>query len=458
MKPDLRRLFRTTAGRTAVRSTGWFALFTLLCIGLAYLAQVHYIKQDIADEISAELKVLTELHQQRGLPALVQEVTARQARSRGEPRLYGVCDLQGKTLAGALAHWPAALDAQRGGRVNNLWIDDTLMPGLESDENSYWPAGTAVVEDDALLFIAQHVELNEELRQVAGPVFFMTFLGLVTGALLLGVSTGHALLSRVEAINETAREVAGGNLSRRAPRDGSGDEFDELGLHFNEMLEKTEKLVEGMRRVSDNVAHDLRSPLARLRSGLEVTLLEDRSLEQYRDTLEAAIVEIDGMVSTFNSLLQIGRTEAGENRAAWTDVDLAEVVTELAELYEHAIEPGQVTVSGPTVVRGDPHLIRQAVSNLLENAIKFSPAPGTVNVAATRVGGRARITVSDCGPGIPADRRTFVLERFARLEESRSTPGNGLGLTLVKAAADMHRADLVLEDNHPGLRVTLIFR
>jgi signal transduction histidine kinase len=249
-----------------------------------------------------------------------------------------------------------------------------------------------------------------------------------------------------------------GDLSQRVAITGSGDEFDQLAGHLNEMLERIERLMEGMREVSDNIAHDLRTPLSRLRSRLEVALLEPPDGVRYAEVMRETIAEADALLGTFNALLSITQAEAGEQRTPPEEIDLAEIARAVCELYEPvADERGSaltLELDGPVPVRGDRHLLSQAAANLVDNALKYA-ASGAVTVAARRVGGEARLEVADHGPGIPPEHRERVFDRFVRLEASRSTPGQGLGLSLVRAVARQHGGGVRLEDNEPGLRAVL---
>jgi signal transduction histidine kinase len=265
------------------------------------------------------------------------------------------------------------------------------------------------------------------------------------------------MLSRVETVNRTSKQIIHGDLSRRVPLDGSGDEFDQLAANLNDMLDRIERLIAGMRDVTDNIAHDLRSPLSRLRARLEVTLLERRDAAHYEDVLRDTVGEADRLLGTFNALLKIAEAEAG-SREMKERVDLAEIARSVAELYEPVAEEKglslTVTAPSPVAVLGDRHLLSQAISNLLDNAVKYTAAGG-VALTLWQSGDKGRIEVADSGPGIPADRRETVFDRFVRLESSRSTPGNGLGLSLVRAVARMHGGEVWLEDNNPGLKAVL---
>jgi signal transduction histidine kinase len=268
------------------------------------------------------------------------------------------------------------------------------------------------------------------------------------------MSTG--VLRRIEAIARTSREIMDGDLSRRVPRSGSNDEFDQLATSLNRMLDRIEALMAQVRQVADNIAHDLRTPLTRLRTRLE-GLRTDGDPET-RESLDAAVAEADDLLATFNALLRIARIEAGRGTDA-APVDLALLVQDVAELYEPlAAERNQslsVAAPGPLWAPGDRNMLVQALANLVDNAVKYTPPGGCIAIAAERDGRTARVVVSDSGAGIPAELRERVLERFFRVDASRSTPGSGLGLSLVKAVAQFHGARLDLTDNHPGLRIAL---
>jgi signal transduction histidine kinase len=267
-------------------------------------------------------------------------------------------------------------------------------------------------------------------------------------------------MRRIEAINQTSREIMEGDLSRRVPTAGSGDDFDRLATNLNRMLERIEDLMAAVRQVSDNIAHDLRTPLTRLRTRLE--LARGSNPEQTREEIDRAIEDAQELLTTFNALLRIARIESGSSRGAFADVDIASLVRDIAELYEPvAAEKGQtLSVQGQraVTVRGDRDLLFQALANLVDNAIKHTPEGSGIELSAESRDGRAELGVADTGPGIPADLRGKVFRRFFRTDASRSTPGSGLGLSLVRAVADLHEARIDLADNDPGLRVTIILK
>jgi hypothetical protein len=287
-------------------------------------------------------------------------------------------------------------------------------------------------------------------------VALMLTLGLVGGAVM-----SRNLLKRLDQINSTSREIMAGHLSRRLPVSRAGDEFDTLARNLNRMLERIERLMKGMREVTDSVAHDLRSPLNRLRNRLEGTLRRLPVEDQEAPEIEAAITETDRLISTFDSLLLIAEAEAGAARNSMSRVNLSALAHDVWELYQPVAEENGIALemmpAQPLEVRGNGNLLSQALANLVDNAIKYTPSGGKVTIAAEQNGKGAIVSVADNGPGIPEDDRPRAIERFVRLEASRHSPGTGLGLSLVAAVARLHEARLELCDNHPGLKASMIF-
>jgi signal transduction histidine kinase len=271
------------------------------------------------------------------------------------------------------------------------------------------------------------------------------------------------MLRKVDAVNRTSTQIIHGDLSQRVPLSGTGDEFDQLAQNLNQMLDQIERLMAGMRQVTDNIAHDLRTPLSRLRARLEVTLIEKPDQTRYAEVLRETINEADRLLGTFNALLSIAEAEAGSRRDGFEPVDLSEIARDVAELYEPVADENglgfETGIADKIMVRGDRLLLSQAIANLLDNALKYTPV-GKVALRVDTRAGKARVEVSDTGPGVPPDRRSTVFDRFVRLEGSRSTPGNGLGLSLVRAVAKLHDGEIWLADSlpgaeRPGLKVVL---
>jgi signal transduction histidine kinase len=279
--------------------------------------------------------------------------------------------------------------------------------------------------------------------------------------LILGWSMGRQMLARIDQVNSTAARILRGHLERRIPVTGSGDEFDELAQNLNAMLDHIDRLVNSMRQVTDDVAHDLRRPLARLRNRLDVTLLERRDSATYRQSLEETRADVEDVLKTFNALLEIAQAESGHFRGVMEYLDLSALATELAEMYSDFLDQqGQslsTRIEDGIRVYGNRQLLAQMVSNLIENAHKYAGDGARVRLELRREGASVLLSVADNGPGIPEDRIENVLQRFVRLDGARSTAGSGLGLSLVKAIAQLHGAELTLDGNAPGLIVSLRF-
>ena len=294
-----------------------------------------------------------------------------------------------------------------------------------------------------------------------GVLFGFAVLSLI--ALGGGALASRMMLKRVETINQTSRSIMAGDLSRRIPLTGSGDEFDDLSAHLNAMIERIELLMTSLREVSDNIAHDLKTPLNRLRNRAEAALIDPRGPDSYRDGLERTIDEADELIKTFNAMLLIARLEAGAFDASKEAFDVGAVVRDATELYEPVAEEAGVALSsdianGPSII-ANRQLVSQAVINLIENALKYgrsSDTGGSIAIAVANGGADVEISVADHGPGIAKADRERVLKRFVRLEECRTTPGTGLGLSLVAAVARLHDGRIRLEDNAPGLRAVLV--
>ena len=293
---------------------------------------------------------------------------------------------------------------------------------------------------------------SRQIRQVLRRASFYGITLTLALALVGGVLLAFSAERRLAEINRTTRQIMAGDLSRRAPLSGSDDEHDELAQNINAMLDQIESLLEGMRHVGDSVAHDLRGPITRLRNRLETVAAAD---QPNRDDVADCVAQLEQVLATFNALLRIARVESGAYRSAFTTVDLQPIVRDVCELYQAAAEDKNVTLQAEAresvEVFGDRELLAQVLTNLVDNAVKYTPSGGVVRIALERTGDTARLRVADSGPGIPAADRSRVLQRFTRLDQARSQPGNGLGLALVNAVTLQHHGRLTLGDNEPGL-------
>jgi signal transduction histidine kinase len=316
--------------------------------------------------------------------------------------------------------------------------------------------------DDYFLFVGRDIRENIALQQLIvrallWGLVIMSVLGLFGGILM-----SRRVLRHIEQINQTTREIMAGNLSRRIPTNGSADDFDQLATNLNSMLDEIARLMSGIRNVSNNVAHDLRTPLTRLRNQLE-TLRDDLGKNSpHSQQVDRSIADADQLLSTFSGLLRIARIETGGLKANIKQVNLATLIQDAVDLYEAVAEAKQIQINteikDPVTVLADRDMLFQAVANLLDNAIKYTQQGGKVALKVVQTEQTAEIVVADNGPGIPPFEYDKVVQRFYRLDKSRNTDGNGLGLSLVEAVVNMHDATLKFSDNKPGLKVEIQFK
>ena len=454
-------LLRTSTFRLALVYMVLFAGSVLILLGFIYWSTVTYMAEQTDATIRAEITGLAEQYRQRGLSGLEITISERVERDPDGSSVYLFASPNRQPLAGNLSAWPDAAPAADG------WLDFEFHDERAGGRVFQARARVFVLQDGLHLLVGRDTrELKATQRLITRALLWGVAITLAL-ALLGGVFMSRGMLRRIELINQTSRNIMGGDLSQRIPIRGSGDELDQLAGNLNSMIDEIERLMDGIRHVSDNIAHDLRTPLTRLRNRLEQLQIDLEDGSPHRKQVEQSITDADQLLATFAALLRIARIEAGGHTAKFKPVDLAALVHDAAELYEALAEEKCVRfstqVEASVAVDGDRDLLFQAITNLLDNAIKYTPKGGEVLLELKRIGIsadikagiKADITVSDTGTGIPEAERDKVGQRFYRLESSRSTPGSGLGLSLVKAVAKLHRAELLLDDNAPGLIATL---
>jgi signal transduction histidine kinase len=367
----------------------------------------------------------------------------------------------GEGLAGNIGSLVPGVLAKPG------WME-TAYRRLEDPETAEHHALVRVLQlpGGFRLLVGRDLEERERLFDIIATAGRWSVAIVIILGVAGGVFVSKRVLNRVDAMTLTAQTIMAGDLSGRLPIAGSGDELDRLASNLNAMLERIEALMRGLKEVSDNVAHDLRTPLTRLRNRAEEALRTAKDEPGYRGALEATIEESDGLISTFNALLMIARAESGEARENMTEFDAAEVAQDVSELYEPLADTKGLALrveATPAPVKGNRELVSQALANLVDNAIKYAEpqghaangTPAEILVTARSEGDRIKLAVRDGGPGIPESDRAHAIERFVRLEQSRTKPGSGLGLSLAAAVARLHGGELKLEDNAPGLKAVL---
>lgn len=465
---DQRRLFRTSAFRLAVIYATLFSALTAATLGFIYWSTREQLESQVDARLRLETDYLINLHNS-GAHAELLEAIQRRNQIDTYGRFYYLANNEEESKdAAELSEeaLPIRLMSVRSHTTQNLGDVADLPPG---SPRAFDPVRVAETQLTSGLKLTIGHEISDEkalldhtFTLVAGATV-MTLLFSLIG----GVWIGTGMLRRIDSVSRTATEIMSGDLSQRLKVTSRDDEFDEIATKLNQMLNRIEDLMNSMQQVTNNVAHDLRSPLTRLRNRLEVTLLEERDPENYRLVLDEAIGDADSLIHTFNAMLSIARLEAGIDSAQWEQTRIGDLASELAELYEavadEAVELEADALTFVSNIKNNPsfncnrHLIAQAITNLLDNAIKYSPHPAKVQLTVEGNNKEFFIAVADNGPGIPEHERERVFERFVRLENERNSPGNGLGLSLVKAVVRLHGARMTLEDNNPGLKVTLHF-
>jgi len=430
-----------------------FAGSVLLLMGFIYWSTVAYMANQTDATIKAEITGLAEQYRERGLSGLVDTVTERLERDPDSSSVYLLASPALSPLAGNLSAWPDVAPTADG------WLNFEFKDPRAGGRLFQARARAFILQGGLRLLVGRDTRELKGTQQLIIRALLWGFAITIALALLGGVIMSRGMLRRIELINQTSRNIITGDLSQRIPTRGTSDELDQLAGNLNTMLDEIERLMSGIRHVSDNIAHDLRTPLTRLRNRLEQLQINLESDSPYKEQVEQSIADADQLLSTFSALLRIARIESGSHKGDFASVNLTALVRDAAELYEAVADEKQLHFStnaaDSVIIDGDRDLLFQALINLLDNAVKYTPKGGKLSLTLQRIDNGAEISVSDNGPGIPEEERDKVGQRFYRLERSRSTPGNGLGLSLVKAVAKLHHAALILEDNHPGLKATL---
>lgn len=464
------RLIRTTSFRFALITVSLFMMSVMLLGAFSYRATIGAAIDGVELQIDNEFQNLQKIYKLRGFGSLRGTIGMRASRQNrllfnpySSDSLYIFIDAQTKDLViRDLEEVPSeALKTDRmvefEYRRDRKNLDNTYLEPEDYEiryaigrlERFFNPV---TGEQEAIIFLARDISELVSIRASARGVILNMALGTLVLALLLAFFSSRSFLARIDAVNRTAEAVRAGDLSQRVPLSGAADEFDSLARNLNAMLDRIERLMMGMRQVSDNIAHDLRSPLTRIRNRLESATKEPDT--DFQEVIDQTSADVDRLLATFNALLSITRIEAGEQaKGKLQKVDLISVVNEVMELYEPAAEDAGFTLltdlqQTPTIM-GSRELISQAVANLLDNAFKYGHAPGRSDIeprieikVAPRIGGGALLSIADNGPGVPPEDRDRILHRFVRLGQSRSTQGSGLGLSMVSAIVRFHNGQL----------------
>lgn len=460
----LAQLWRTTTVRLTALFMLVFVIFAVVLLGLITWQTSVQLQRQQTDAIDREVGQFRRLDGDAGFRATI--VAVQRLASQPGPGLYYLADPSGQLIVGNVTDLPPEVLAEAGTYSFNY---SKPRPFDDPDaEDAPQRQGYAMVRSEKLtsgliLVVGRDVVERRGFTAIVLQWFAVGAGGILLFSLVAGVVTAVRVLRRIDTISSTSNMIMSGNLSERVPVTKRNDEFDALATNLNLMLDRIEKLMQGMKEVTDNVAHDLKTPLTRLRNQAEAALRDGQDEGTRKQALETTIEESDKLIKTFNALLMIARAEAGTPSGALSEIDLSAVVTDVAELYGPLAEDEGLALDTDIAegvrINGNRELLGQALVNLIENALKYyepeEGKAGRIMVSLKRDGSRVRIEVADNGPGVAAEDRGRVVERFVRLEKSRTEPGSGLGLSLVAAVAQLHKGELRLEDNVPGVRAVV---
>lgn len=474
------QLWRTTTVRLTALFIAIFLIFSVILLG--YIAfQVNYaIQRQQIQSINREIGELVRMNERRGIRSLASAV--QQYSRRPGSGIYYLGDASGRMLVGNVNDFPIHILANSGQYTFDYDSEYDLENSRprERSEDGHALVVTTLLNNGMRLIVGRDIAERRGFSAIILGGLGIGLLGIVVLSAFAGGITANRVVKRIDSISATSTKIMSGNMSERVPMTKNNDEFDELAHNLNNMLDRNEQLMLGLKEVTDNVAHDLKTPLTRLRNRAEAALRADGDDANHIEVLEQVIDESDQLIRTFNALLLIARVEAGTPSGAFESVSLPDVVQDIAELYEPVAEEQHVLLSVLTdeklEIQANRELVGQALVNLIENALKYGkqvaseneakgqclpieselPIASSIEVKAYRQNNEIVLEVCDNGPGIPESERTRVLERFVRLEKSRTASGSGLGLSLVSAVARLHKGTLVLEDANPGLCAKLV--
>lgn len=449
----LAKTLRSSTFRVALLCVGVFGAATAVLIIYLSTAADRYLRLRYDGTIAAEERLLQDAYLRQGEAEIARLARLDAGTQTREGSVLLLGDRDYHVLTGTEAAWPEAA------RLADGWVDFRETRGADGASSLVRAHIASFPDGNRLLVGRRMTELDDFARAIdTGVIAGLALLLVIAGA--AGILVTRRTVARIETINATSSAIMASGLGKRIPLRGTRDEWDQLAENLNSMLARIEELVTGIKQVSDNVAHDLRTPLMRIRGRLEVALRRRLPEKDYERLIQHTVTDLDDILKTFSSLLRISAVEARERTHGFAMVDLALIGAEVADLYDAAAEERGTRVrfrgSEGALVLGDRDLLFEALANLVDNAVKHGGSDVEVTVERDRHG-TVRLAVADRGPGIPAAEQNRVFARFYRLERSRSTPGNGLGLSLVQAVAQLHRAAITLHSTEPGLRVELHF-
>jgi len=461
MLSRLKRLFHTFTFRLALVYVGLFALSVVILFGFMYAFATRYLENQAAEAVRERYSMLMDEYKQGGSEDLETRINEMVASDDEGIEIYLLISNKNENLAGNLEAWPEFATDEGAFEKGGRWLRFSIEGTRNHPGNITVKAISVPISKWRTLLVGQSLINVRKVEQVILQAFLASLALTLVMAFIGAVIMTKSVISRLSIINRSAHTIMHGEMSARIPYARGGDEFDELSQNLNLMLDKIETLLQSLSQFANNIAHDLRSPLNRITTRTEAGLRGLKEASAARRLLEKNVEDMHGLIGTFNSILKISELEANTAFRTFEPCDLGWIVSELVEFYEpYASEKSirlESTLADPLVINGERNLLTQAFANLIDNAIKFTPQGGSITISSWTSEDEMEISISDTGTGIPKEFREKVFEKFFRMEASRHTRGNGLGLSLVAAIAGIHGAEIRLEDNKPGLKVRFIF-
>lgn len=461
MESKLARIIKTFTFRLALIYVGLFSVSAIVLFTFIYTFAMTYLEEQTSESIRKQYVYLQNAYKEGGSSAIEERLEELINHDEDGSDVYMLVNRDYEKLIGNLNEWP--VNTTNVGQFNNKgsWVRFYIESTIDRPNGTEVRALTIPLSKWRFLMVGQTFHNNQQIEQTIVQTFWASLFLTISMAFMGAIIMTRSVMQRINIINRSAETIMHGNLSVRIPFTKGGDEFDDLSSNLNEMLDKIEHLLASLSHFANNIAHDLRSPLTRIITRIEAGLRTVKDDNPARELLEENVQDLQELISTFNSILNISELEANTDFRHFDHCDAKQIITNLVEFYEPYASEKNVTISNSLTeamtIYGEKNLLTQAFSNMLDNAIKFTPQNGTVRISGQRLDDKTIITIADSGPGIDPAFYDRVFEKFFRLEDSRNTKGNGLGLSLVSAVARIHNAVIELDDNHPGLIIRLIF-
>lgn len=459
MESKLATILKTFTFRLALVYVGLFSLSVIFLFAFIYTFAMNYVQDQISDSLRMQYTHLLNEYHENGSAGVEERIKELIAHDDEGIEIYLLVNREYEKLAGNLNEWPVSASREAAFEKEGSWVRFHIEDTRGSPKGIEIRAIMIPLSKWRSLLVGQSLQSTQKIEQTIVQTFWASLLLTFAMAFMGAVIMTRSVMRRINVINRSARTIMRGHLSVRIPFTRGGDEFDDLSANLNLMLDRIETLLRSLSEFANNIAHDLRSPLNRIINRLDAGM---RSIERDNPAhmlLEKNIYDLEELVATFNSILKISELEANTDFRNFEPCDLQRVIASMVEFYEPYAAEKDIrlvcAITTPLIIYGEKHLLTQAFANLLDNSIKFTPHGGLIEISCTMSENDVEIVIADNGPGIPEQYRQKVFEKFFRMEQSRHTKGNGLGLSLVAAVAHIHNATVTLEDNQPGLRIRM---